>query len=134
MGSSESRRRNERFFDAYSEFDEVLCEFCGAEEDGVLSYLNKMKEGVTEARDLIAEWDGCFLRLTSLRKRYIGLKQGGMAFDDFQGKDEDVVWMQVFRQKLEAKADPLSKYNRMDFNYPKRGGSLWDRIKAMLGL
>ncbi len=133
MRNSDSRRRNERFYDAYLDFDEVLCEYCGVEDDGVQAYRNRMKECVTEAREAIAEWDQTFNRLHSIRERYIKLKNGG-DFDDFHGKDEDVVWMQVFFEKLDAKADPLAKYSRMDFKYKTRSVSFWDKLKGMFGM
>lgn len=116
MANKAARRSNERFFDAYIGFDENLCERFGVEEDGVRTYMLKMKECYLEARDAITEWDITYTRLGNMRKRYQDLNNGGATFDDFQGKDEDVVWMQVFREKLDAQVDPLSKYSRMDFS------------------
>lgn len=128
MGNSNARKSNERFFDAYVEFDELLCERFNLEEDAVHHYLVKMKEAVVEAREAIPEWDSTYLRLNALRKRYITLKDGDNTFDDFHGKDEDVVWMQVFSEKLEADADPLSKYSRMSFTYKTKGKSFWQKL------
>ncbi len=127
MGSNKGARRiNERFMEAYIDFDEILCERFNIEKDGAHFYLVKMKEAVLEAREAIPEYDITYDRLKAIRNRYLALKQGGAVIDDFQGKDEDVVWMQVFEEKLDADADPLSKYSRMTFNYRQKG--FWERL------
>ncbi|MBE5909858.1 DUF6548 family protein [Pseudobutyrivibrio sp.] len=128
MGTSNTRKINERFYDEYNYFDKVLCERLNIEEHGVSGYLAKMKEAVIEAREVIPEWDVTRNRLTNIQKRHADLKQNDEYFEDFQGKDEDVVWMQVFCEKLEANADPLSKYSTMKFSYKTRKKSLWQRI------
>ncbi len=133
MANSKAREINERFFDAYTLFDERLCEKFHVEEDGVKHYLAKMKEAVVEAREALPEWDATFNRLMALRKRYNTLKEGGAAFNDFQGKDEDVVWMQVFTEKLEAEADPLAKYSKLSFTYKTRNKGFWEKVKEFFG-
>lgn len=116
MISSKNRLVNERFFDAYVLFDDMLAQKYKVEEDGVKKYMEKMKECYTEAKDHIPEWDDTFKRLNHIRNRYISLKDGKVAFEHFQGKDEDVVWMQVFKEKMEAEADVLAKYSKIDFS------------------
>ena len=115
MLSTKNRLTNERFYDAFILFDDMLAQKYNIEEEGVKKYMEKMKECYTEARDLIPEWDDTFKRLTHIRNRFISLKDGKVAFEHFQGKDEDVVWMQVFQEKLDAQADVLSKYAKIDF-------------------
>ncbi len=131
MARSKTRKINERFYDAYQDFDYVLCEYLGVKEDGVQVYRNRMKEAVLEAREVIPEWDSINLRLEAIRNRYQVLKQGTEHFDDFQGKDEDVVWMQVFCERLDAQADPLAKYAKMDFKYKRRSRGFWQKVVDM---
>ena len=127
MGNSKTRQVNERFFEAYKEFDDMLSMLYGVEKDGVGHYIDKMKEAVTEVKEAIPEWEATFLRLNRIRSRYLSLKSNA-GFDDFQGKDEDIVWIQVFCERLDAEADPLSKYAKMSFTYKERKKSLWQRI------
>ncbi|QFJ56335.1 DUF6548 family protein [Pseudobutyrivibrio xylanivorans] len=122
MGSEKNRVINERFYDAYLDFDEVLCGRLNVKEDGVKKYQIKMKECYTEARDVIPEWDVVYARLKAIRARHQNLTQGTAKFDEFQGKDEDVVWMQIFCEKLDADADPLSKYSKYSFEKRKHKG------------
>lgn len=131
MAQSTTRKINERFYDEYKVFDMILCERFNIEEHGVSTYMKKMKEAVTEAREAIPEWDVTYNRLEHIQKRHAGLKTSDLSFDDFQGKDEDVVWMQVFCEKLDANADPLSKYSTMEFKYKTRKKTLWQRIMEM---
>ena len=70
MGDNKgARKANERFFDAYSEFDGLIRERYNIEEDGVHYYLVKMKEAVLEAREAIPEWDTVYKRLKAIRDR-----------------------------------------------------------------
>jgi hypothetical protein len=131
MSSTKNRKVNERFYDYYKYFDEIVGELFGAEEDGVKRYLDKMKESYTEARDIIPEWDITYERLEHIRQRFMRLRDGDVAFEHFQGKDEDVVWMQVFQEKMDAKADPLAKYAKIDFSSKQGGHSFWDKVKAI---
>jgi|GEM_PF-2314226 len=133
MVNSKFRRTNEKFFDEYRIFDEIMCERWNYDEDGVGKYLEKMKDSYIEAKDAINEWDTTYQRLTAIKKRFDDLDNNETSFDDFQGKDEDVVWMQVFCEKLDANADPLSKYKTLKFTYKKRPKSLWQKIKDMFG-
>ena len=133
MAKSKFRRTNEKFFDEYKFFDQFLCERYNYEENGVSNYLAKMKESYIEAKDAIHEWDVTYERLTAIKKRFDGLENNETSFDDFQGKDEDVVWMQVFCEKLDANADPLSKYKTLKFTYKKRPKTFWQKLKDMFG-
>lgn len=125
------RKTNERFYDEYKIFDQMLCERFNIEEHGVSTYMKRMKEAVVEAREAIPEWDFTYERMERLQKRHAGLKSADISFEDFQGKDEDVVWMHVFTEKLDANADPLSKYSTMEFKYKTRKKTLWQRIMEM---
>ena len=120
MLSTKNRLVNERFYDAFILFDDILAQKYGLEENGVKKYMEKMKECYTEAREMIPEWDDTFKRLNHILNRFTQLKDGKVAFEHFQGKDEDVVWMQVFNEKLEAEADVLSKYSRLSFEKKKK--------------
>ena len=93
-----------------------------------------MKEAVTEAREAIPKWDVTYQRLKNIKKRSDGLKSQELTFDDFQGKDEDVVWMNIFCEKMDANADPLSKYSTMSFTYKRRSKTLLQRIMEALNL
>lgn len=115
MDTTKARRTNERFYDAYLDFDEQLCNLMGVEKDGVQAYRMRMKEAWYEAKEIIPEWESIDQRLEVIRERYQILKQGKSKFDDVHGKDEDVVWIQIFRERLDAKADPLAKYSKISF-------------------
>ena len=93
--------------------------------------MKRMKEAVIEARDAIAEWDVTYDRLKKIKDRYEGLSTQETSFDEFQGKDEDVVWIRIFISKIESKADPLSKYKNLNFTYKKRTKSLIQIILDM---
>ncbi|SDB56134.1 hypothetical protein SAMN02910298_02894 [Pseudobutyrivibrio sp. YE44] len=131
MLSSKNRVVNERFFDAYVLFDDMLAQKFGVEEDGVKKYMEKMKDCYTEAREHIPEWDDTFKRMQHIRTRFTHLKDGKVAFEHFQGKDEDVVWMQVFKEKLDAEADVLSKYSKIDFSKKKNEKGFLGKLKKL---
>ena len=67
-------------------------------------------------------------RLEVIRERYQILKQGKSKFDDVHGKDEDVVWIQIFRERLDAKADPLAKYSKLSFEKKKKNQGFFQRL------
>ncbi len=122
-----NRITNHNFFDEYEFFDALLAESFKVENDGIQTYINKMKEGNIEASERIPEWNNTIARLEHLKKRYEALKNAESSFDDYQGKDEDVVWIRIFITKLNSKADPLSKYSQLVFYYKKRKKS-WLQI------
>ena len=128
MLSSKNRIVNERFYDAYILFDDMLAQRFKLEEGGVVKYMAKMKECYTEAREHIPEWDDTFKRLQHLQVRFNSLKDGKVAFEHFQGKDEDVVWMSVFKEKMDAEADVLSKYSKIDFSKKKRDEGFFGKL------
>ena len=116
-----NRVTNKDFYNEYEYFDFYLSEHLKCEDKcGVQTYMKKMKEAVVEARDVIAEWDVTYARLKKIKDRYEGLSTLETSFDEFQGKDEDVVWMRIFISKIESQADPLSKYSKISFSYKKR--------------
>ena len=128
MLSSKNRIVNERFYDAYILFDDMLAQRFKLEEGGVVKYMDKMKECYTEAREHIPEWDDTFKRLQHLQVRFNSLKDGKVAFEHFQGKDEDVVWMSVFKEKMDAEADVLSKYSKIDFSKKKKDKGFFGKL------
>lgn len=128
MATTKARRTNERFYDAYLDFDDQLCELMGVEKDGVQAYRMRMKEAWYEAKELIPEWESIDQRLEVIRERYQILKQGKSKFDDVHGKDEDVVWIQIFRERLDAKADPLAKYSKLSFEKKKKNQGFFQRL------
>ncbi len=127
-----NRVTNQNFYAEYEYFDFYLSEYLKVDEDkGVETYMKRMKEAVIEARDAIAEWDVTYDRLKKIKDRYEGLSTQETSFDEFQGKDEDVVWIRIFISKIESKADPLSKYKNLNFTYKKRKKSLIQIILDM---
>ena len=127
-----NRVTNQTFFAEYEYFDFYLSEYLKVDEEkGVETYMKRMKEAVIEARDAIAEWDVTYDRLKKIKDRYEGLSTQETSFDEFQGKDEDVVWIRIFISKIESKADPLSKYKNLNFTYKKRKKSLIQIILDM---
>ena len=127
-----NRVTNQNFFAEYEYFDFYLSEYLKVDEEkGVETYMARMKEAVIEARDAIAEWDVTYDRLKKIKDRYEGLSTQETSFDEFQGKDEDVVWIRIFISKIESKADPLSKYKNLKFNYKTRKKSLIQIILDM---
>jgi len=127
-----NRVTNQNFFAEYEYFDFYLSEYLKVDEEkGVETYMERMKEAVIEARDAIAEWDVTYDRLKKIKDRYEGLSTQETSFDEFQGKDEDVVWIRIFISKIESKADPLSKYKNLKFNYKTRKKSLLQIILDM---
>lgn len=127
-----NRVTNQNFYAEYEYFDFYLSEYLKVDEEkGVETYMKRMKEAVIEARDAIAEWDVTYDRLKKIKDRYEGLSTQETSFDEFQGKDEDVVWIRIFISKIESKADPLSKYKNLNFTYKKRKKSLIQIILDM---
>ena len=127
-----NRVTNQNFYAEYEYFDFYLSEYLKVDEDqGVETYMKRMKEAVIEARDAIAEWDVTYDRLKKIKDRYVELSTQETSFDEFQGKDEDVVWIRIFISKIESKADPLSKYKNLNFTYKKRKKSLIQIILDM---
>jgi hypothetical protein len=130
---TKNRIRNENFFDEFAFFDEILAEHLKVTENGVKEYVNQMKHAVIDVRDVLPEWDLTIARLNKMQDRYDGLKNIETSFDDFQGKDEDVVWIRVFLSKLDQGADPLTKYSKLVFTYKKRKKTLMQKLKEMFG-
>jgi hypothetical protein len=127
-----NRITNQNFYAEYEYFDFYLSEYLKVDEDkGVETYMKRMKEAVIEAREAIAEWDVTYDRLKKIKDRYEGLSTQETSFDEFQGKDEDVVWIRIFISKIESKADPLSKYKNLNFSYKTRKKSLIQIILDM---
>ncbi|MCR5581313.1 MAG: hypothetical protein K6F66_06970, partial [Pseudobutyrivibrio sp.] len=98
---------NENFFDEYKFFDAILSEHFHMESGGIDKYIDEMKNANYEACERIPEWNSILARLEHLRDRYNSLNNADTSFDEFQGKDEDVVWIRIFITKLQGKADPL---------------------------
>ena len=128
-----NRVTNEGFYDEYEYFDEFLAEHFNVEENGVIEYIKRMKHAVIEVREALPEWDSTIARLEKMKKRYEDLNNTEHSFDDYQGKDEDVVWIRIFMEKIDAKADPLTKYSKLTFLYKKRKRSLLSRLKELFG-
>ena len=129
---NKNRITNQNFFDEYKYFDFILTEHFKIEENGVDEYINQMKHAVIDVREVLPEWDSTLERLNKIKDRYENLNNAEISFDDFQGKDEDVVWMRVFMTKLDSQADPLSKYSKLKFTYKKRKKSLLQKILDIL--
>lgn len=125
---SKNRRTNENFFDEFEFFDYMLAEHFKIEENGVDEYIKRMKHAVIDVREVLPEWDGTIARLEKMKARYEDLNNAKLSFDDFQGKDEDVVWMRIFMTKLQSQADPLAKYSKLSFTYKKRKKSFLQKI------
>jgi hypothetical protein len=130
---SKNRVINKNFYDEYAYFDSVLAEHFGVEENGVDEYIKRMKHAVIDVRDVLPEWDSTIARLEKMKARYLGLNTFEDSFDDYQGKDEDVVWMLIFYEKMDQDADPLAKYSKLEFTYKKRKKSLMQRLKELFG-
>ena len=130
---SKNRITNQNFYDEYAYFDTFLAEYLKVPENGVDQYIKQMKHAVIDVRDVLPEWDATIERLEKMKERYAHLNNADMSFDDFQGKDEDVVWIRIFLEKISNDADPLTKYSKLKFTYKKRKKSLMQRIKELLG-
>ena len=129
---NKNRITNQNFFDEYEYFDFTLAEHFKLEEGGVNEYINQMKHAVIDVREVLPEWDSTLERLNKIKERYADLNNADTSFDDFQGKDEDVVWMRVFMTKLDSQADPLAKYSKLKFTYKRRKKSLLQKFLDIL--
>lgn len=128
---NKNRITNQNFFDEYKYFDFLLAQHLKISENGVDEYINEMKHAVIDVREVLPEWDATIARLCKIKSRYEGLNNAELSFDDFQGKDEDVVWMRVFIIKLDSDADPLTKYSKLEFQYKKRKQTFLQKIMSM---
>lgn len=131
---NKNRITNRNFFDEYKYFDFLLCKRFNVEEDGVGEYVKQMKQAVIDVRDVLPEWDSTIERLNKMKDRYSGLNNAEVSFDDFQGKDEDVVWMRIFETRLDSNADPLTKYSKLEFTYKQRNKSLLQKVLDLFKL
>ncbi len=125
---SNNRITNKNFYDEYKYFDEFLAEHLHVEENGVDEYVKKMKHAIYEVKDVLPEWMPTIERLEKMKARFLILDGAEVSFDDFQGKDEDVVWIRIFLEKIDQKADPLEKYSKLKFTFKKRKQSLLQRF------
>ncbi|SFI15839.1 hypothetical protein SAMN04487830_12628 [Pseudobutyrivibrio sp. OR37] len=125
---SNNRITNQNFYDEYKYFDEFLAEHLHVEENGVDEYVKKMKHAIYEVKDVLPEWMPTIERLEKMKARFLSLDGAKVSFDDFQGKDEDVVWIRIFLEKIDQKADPLEKYSKLKFTFKKRKKSLLQRF------
>ena len=130
---SRNRITNETFYDEYAYFDAFLAEYLHVEDQGVDEYIKCMKHAVIDVRDVLPEWDATISRLEKMKTRYTRLNNAEHSFDDYQGKDEDVVYIRIFLEKISNNADPLSKYSKLEFTYKKRKKSLLQKLKDMFG-
>lgn len=130
---SKNRITNQNFYDEYAYFDTFLAEYLNVEENGVDEYIKRMKLAVIDVRDVLPEWDATIARLEKMKTRYTGLNTAEHSFDDFQGKDEDVVYIRIFLEKISSDADPLSKYSKLKFTYKKRKKSLLQKLRDIFG-
>ena len=128
---NKNRITNQNFFDEYKYFDFLLAQHLKISENGVDEYINEMKHAVIDVREVLPEWDATIARLCKIKSRYESLNNAELSFDDFQGKDEDVVWMRVFITKLDSDADPLAKYSKLEFQYKKRKQTFLQKIMSM---
>ena len=122
---------NENFYDEYSFFDDYLADYLGVEENGVTEYIKRMKLCIYEVKDVLPEWMPTIERFEKIKARFESLDNAVASFDDFQGKDEDVVWMRILMEKIEAGADPLTKYSKLKFTFKKRKKSLLQRFFSL---
>ena len=90
-----------------------------------------MKEAIYEVKDVLPEWMPSIARFEKIKARFESLDNAQVSFDDFQGKDEDVVWMRILMEKIEAGADPLAKYSKLKFTFKKRKKSLLQRFFSL---
>ena len=125
---SNNRIVNQNFYDEYKYFDEFLANYLNVEENGVDEYIKRMKLAIYEVKDVLPEWMPTIARLEKMKTRFLSLDDAKVSFDDFQGKDEDVVWIRIFLEKIEQKADPLEKYSKLKFTFKKRKKSLLQRF------
>ena len=130
---SKNRITNQNFYDEYAYFNAFLAEYLNVEENGVDEYIKRMKLAVIDVRDVLPEWDATIERLEKMKTRYTGLNTADHSFDDFQGKDEDVVYIRIFLEKISKDADPLSKYSKLKFTYKKRKKSLLQKLRDIFG-
>lgn len=126
-----NRITNRNFYEEYKYFDFLLCKHFKIEENGVIEYMKRMKEAVIDVRDIVSEWDSTYERLQKIKERYDGLDTSASSFDEFLGKDEDVVWIRIFLTKIDSGADPLSKYAKIEFTYKKRPKSFMQKIMEL---
>lgn len=126
-----NRITNENFYDEYSFFDDYLADYLGVEENGVTEYIKRMKLCIYEVKDVLPEWMPTIERFEKIKARFESLDNAVASFDDFQGKDEDVVWMRILMEKIEAGADPLTKYSKLKFTFKKRKKSLLQRFFSL---
>lgn len=128
---SNNRIVNKNFYDEYKYFDEYLASYLNVEENGVDEYIKRMKHAIYEVKDVLPEWMPTIARLEKMKTRFLSLDDAEVSFDDFQGKDEDVVWIRIFLEKIEQKADPLEKYSKLKFTFKKRKKSLLQRFLGL---
>jgi hypothetical protein len=128
---SNNRIVNKNFYDEYKYFDEYLANYLNMEENGVDEYIKRMKQAIYEVKDVLPEWMPTIARLEKMKTRFLSLDGAEVSFDDFQGKDEDVVWIRIFLEKIEQKADPLEKYSKLKFTFKKRKKSLLQRFLGL---
>ncbi len=127
-----NRIMNKNFFDEYSYFNAYLADYLNVDENGVTEYVKRMKLAIYEVKDELPEWMPTIERLEKIKARFESLNNAEASFDDYQGKDEDVVWMLIFIEKIEASADPLTKYSKLKFTFKKRKKSLLQRFFGFL--
>ena len=126
-----NRITNENFYDEYCFFDDYLADYLNVDENGVTEYIKRMKEAIYEVKDVLPEWMRSIARFEKIKARFESLDNAQVSFDDFQGKDEDVVWMRILMEKIEAGADPLTKYSKLKFTFKKRKKSLLQRFFSL---
>ncbi|MBP3727953.1 MAG: hypothetical protein IJJ59_11825 [Pseudobutyrivibrio sp.] len=126
-----NRITNENFYDEYCFFDDYLADYLNVDENGVTEYIKRMKEAIYEVKDVLPEWMPSIARFEKIKARFESLDNAQVSFDDFQGKDEDVVWMRILMEKIEAGADPLTKYSKLKFTFKKRKKSLLQRFFSL---
>lgn len=116
---------NELFLEAYKELDKLCKEIYPDECSGITSYINYMKNTVSEKKNFITGWDADLKQLIRLRHIRNQLSHDiGTLNSDLCSK-EDANWLKQFKVRILNSSDPLSMLKKAEKNHTKRTMSSW---------
>ena len=98
---------NYQFFEEFTKLDKTCVSVYQA-EGGTLGYLAQMRSVSGACADIVPHWISDLEQLHRYRTIYLALAQSPEAFEERLCCQEDVRWLQEFRNKIMERKDPLA--------------------------
>lgn len=117
------KKQNESFLDAFLELDKLCCMKFGIHSGGVTEYINRLNNArLAPSRDEVLPR---LVRYRNLRNSFA--HEPGVIRRSSEVAKDDIKWLRHFRDDVNKKRDPISKYLRSSGRY-----AVTKKIKSIL--